>query len=338
MTYGGNPFDGPVGGDPFHAAPGAPPTAPPPGVGSMPEEANTLATLSVVFAFVFAPAGAILGHLAIGQIARSGQRGRDRALAGITLSYFFITAATVSLVVWSTIGPEDSITASTSTPPSAPMTTSSAPPTTEATPSPPPPPPVPTVDPTALPSLLLGVGELQSLLGQPGLEPVWSSEAIGLQPERGGIVDSSCAGAFFKGTPTAYAGNEPLRFLGTDIGVQTTGLLIGQGAAVYPDAPAAQRALTAYLDDWRACTGKTTQTIPADTRRTALTLVFGAPLELGNGMTRVDTDVSPTASGGTWAHVITVRSNVLVDNIFIGVDLGDTPVRVTQAMIDRIPG
>jgi len=88
MTYGGNPFDAPVGGDPFGAAPIGPPTGPPGGVGPAPEEADTLATLSVVFAFVFAPAGAILGHLALGQIARSRQRGRDRALAGITLSYF----------------------------------------------------------------------------------------------------------------------------------------------------------------------------------------------------------------------------------------------------------
>ena len=32
---------------------------------------NTLATLSLVFAFVFAPAGAILGHLGLAQIRRT---------------------------------------------------------------------------------------------------------------------------------------------------------------------------------------------------------------------------------------------------------------------------
>lgn len=67
-------------------------------------ETNTLATLSVVFAFVFAPAGAILGHLALGQILETGERGHDRALVGLTLSYVFITVAVVALVVWAAGG------------------------------------------------------------------------------------------------------------------------------------------------------------------------------------------------------------------------------------------
>jgi hypothetical protein len=58
-----------------------------------------LATLSVVFAFVFAPAGLILGHLGLAQIRRTGQRGRERALVGVTLSYVFITALVVALIV-----------------------------------------------------------------------------------------------------------------------------------------------------------------------------------------------------------------------------------------------
>ena len=58
-----------------------------------------MATLSVVFAFVFAPAGVILGHLALSQIHETGERGRDRALVGVTLSYVFITVAVVALIV-----------------------------------------------------------------------------------------------------------------------------------------------------------------------------------------------------------------------------------------------
>jgi hypothetical protein len=58
-----------------------------------------LATLSVVFAFVFAPAGLILGHLGLAQIRQTGQRGRERALVGVTLSYVFITALVVALIV-----------------------------------------------------------------------------------------------------------------------------------------------------------------------------------------------------------------------------------------------
>jgi hypothetical protein len=119
MTYRG--FDGgsglPAGGDPFGDAPfvadpftvgSAAPTAPRGSAGLTPqrprEETNTLATLSVLFAFVFPPAGAILGHLGLSQIHETGERGRDRALVGITLSYVFITVAVVALVVWSAGG------------------------------------------------------------------------------------------------------------------------------------------------------------------------------------------------------------------------------------------
>ena len=61
------------------------------------QKANTFATLSVVFAFLFAPAGAVLGHLGLAQIRRTGQRGHDRALIGLTLSYAFILIAVAAL-------------------------------------------------------------------------------------------------------------------------------------------------------------------------------------------------------------------------------------------------
>ena len=64
-------------------------------------EMNTLATLSAIFAFVFAPVGAVMGHLALSQIKHLGQRGRDRALVGLTLSYVFILFMIVALIMWS---------------------------------------------------------------------------------------------------------------------------------------------------------------------------------------------------------------------------------------------
>src|SRR5690349_15341479 len=63
-------------------------------------QTNTFATLSLVFAFLFAPVGAVLGHLGLAQIRRTGQRGRDRALVGVTLSYAFIVIALVAVVAW----------------------------------------------------------------------------------------------------------------------------------------------------------------------------------------------------------------------------------------------
>ena len=89
--------------DPFGADPFDPFTGAATGAAEMPapqqQETHTLATLSVVFAFVFAPAGVILGHVALSQIHQTGQRGRDRALVGVTLSYVFITVAVVALIV-----------------------------------------------------------------------------------------------------------------------------------------------------------------------------------------------------------------------------------------------
>jgi hypothetical protein len=70
------------------------------GPGPSDGDAKTLATLSIVFAFVFAPAGAVLGHLALSRIKHRQQPGRDRALIGVTLSYVFILFAIVALLLW----------------------------------------------------------------------------------------------------------------------------------------------------------------------------------------------------------------------------------------------
>ena len=53
-----------------------------------------------MFAFVFAPVGAVLGHLALSEIKLGRQQGRDRALVALTLSYVFILFAVVGLLLW----------------------------------------------------------------------------------------------------------------------------------------------------------------------------------------------------------------------------------------------
>jgi Domain of unknown function (DUF4190) len=110
--YGGGQPD-PFGPDPFGGPPstqgytppltqGIPPTTgsvfPPSGTPS--GEVNTFATLSIVFAFVFAPAGAALAHVALHQIKQHGQRGRERAIVGLTVSYVIIVLAVIALVIW----------------------------------------------------------------------------------------------------------------------------------------------------------------------------------------------------------------------------------------------
>ncbi|WP_434090297.1 DUF4190 domain-containing protein [Micromonospora avicenniae] len=50
---------------------------------------NVMAILSLVFAFVFSPAGIVLGHIAKKQIRRTGEQGDGLATAGLVLSYVF---------------------------------------------------------------------------------------------------------------------------------------------------------------------------------------------------------------------------------------------------------
>ncbi|GAA4695808.1 DUF4190 domain-containing protein [Phytohabitans rumicis] len=56
---------------------------------------NVMAILSLVFAFVFAPVGIVLGHIAKKQIKERGEQGGGLATAGLVLSYIFtgLTAA-----------------------------------------------------------------------------------------------------------------------------------------------------------------------------------------------------------------------------------------------------
>ena len=96
--------------------------------GQRPVEVNTLATLSVVFAFVFAPVGIALGHAALSQIRFRGQAGRDRALVGLIVSYAVSLVAVLVLIVITAAASSDNNPAS--------MTTSTTTTTIPARPSP----------------------------------------------------------------------------------------------------------------------------------------------------------------------------------------------------------
>ncbi|SCL36616.1 protein of unknown function [Micromonospora pallida] len=89
-----------------------PPYAPPPPYGQFgpppPTSGNTnvMAILSLVFAFVFSPAGIVLGHMARKQIRQTHEQGEQLALWGMILSYVFtglyllFCCGWLGLVVW----------------------------------------------------------------------------------------------------------------------------------------------------------------------------------------------------------------------------------------------
>ena len=59
---------------------------------------STLAILAFVLAFVVPLGGVVCGHLALAQIRRTGEPGRELALAGLIVGYV-LTGITVLVVV-----------------------------------------------------------------------------------------------------------------------------------------------------------------------------------------------------------------------------------------------
>lgn len=76
------------------------------GPGPGPRGTNVLAILSLVFAFVFAPAGIVCGHLAKRQIRQTGEDGDQLANWGLVLSYIFtaigllVCCGWIGLAIW----------------------------------------------------------------------------------------------------------------------------------------------------------------------------------------------------------------------------------------------
>lgn len=76
--------------------PGVPPMIPAPVYVSVPPT-NGMAIAALILAFVFFPLGIILGHMARGQIKRSGEGGRGLATAALILGYLQL-AVTVMVI------------------------------------------------------------------------------------------------------------------------------------------------------------------------------------------------------------------------------------------------
>jgi hypothetical protein len=70
------------------------------GEGASVARTNPLAVASLVSAFFVPIAAIVLGHLALGQITRSGEQGRGLAVAGLVLGYGAI-ALLAALVIGS---------------------------------------------------------------------------------------------------------------------------------------------------------------------------------------------------------------------------------------------
>jgi eukaryotic-like serine/threonine-protein kinase len=271
--WGRDPFGGSAfGSDPFSAEPASapPPATTPPSSDARPT--NTLATLSVIFAFVFAPAGAALGHLGLHQINRTGERGRQRAVAGIALSYTIITITVIALVVWTATG--DDPTSSTA----APMPkTIAAHPTRAATPTTtssgtatwtpiglPAAMPGRTVGAGDLPAVLLGIEQINAILTGSGAgRASWSdlaaqpaTTALVTSPGLQGTVDpADCAPTMITGSEADYrdSGYQAVYSVTMTEPGSAGAQAVTQTVLAFPDADSAQQALGGVMRNVQRC-------------------------------------------------------------------------------------
>jgi hypothetical protein len=87
--YGQQPYSG----QPYSGQPYPPPYAPV-------TSTNTMAILALVFAFIFAPASIVLGHIAKKQIRQTGEQGDGLATAGLWLGYIFTGLYVAFCALW----------------------------------------------------------------------------------------------------------------------------------------------------------------------------------------------------------------------------------------------
>ena len=291
------------------------------------DETNVLATLSVVFAFVLAPVGAILGHLGLSQIRNTGQKGRDRALVGVTLSYVFITVAVVALIVGATLTDDSPTRVAVGTSPTAPSTIT--------------PPPPPTVAPTALEALLPSLDDAKNITGDQDLTVKQTYRQITRDPNNGSIDRPECWAVFDEGAPDGYnvpaiAGFFSIEYL--DVHSATNTWQAEQGVAAFHDAAAAQAQLASLQSQWRQCGGSTlTATISGYTVKTAMSV----PADAGNGITTID--LSTLGLPLPVARAIAAKNNVVVDVLTSssGADidrLRQVALTITNSILAKIPG
>ncbi|MDM4142704.1 MULTISPECIES: sensor domain-containing protein [Mycobacterium] len=279
---------------PAQPPPYTPPYTPPPAPPPYRPPVNTLATLSLVFAFLFAPAGAILGHLGLAQIRRTGELGRDRALVGVTLSYIFISLAVVALAGWATLA------GSTSPHRTSPASSTAAGP------------PPPTVPPETIATLLPGLDALRNITGDANLDvgPTWNSP--GRSPDDGSIDRPECWESIAAGSPDAYApgtlaGYHAGEF--TDTRSMLKSMQVIQGVAAFRDPGAAQGQLATLLSGWHKC-GESTVTVSAPGGQ-PIPMSVSAPADAGNGITTLD--LTPKGIQVRSARAIAAKANVVID-------------------------
>ncbi|SOX52670.1 Serine/threonine-protein kinase, partial [Mycobacterium ahvazicum] len=293
---------------------------------------NTFATLSLVFAFVFAPLGALLGHLGLAQIRRTGELGRDRALFGLSLSYAFITLTVVALIGWVTLS-----TLSGSRP------QQTAAPAIPAPPGPPAePPPAPKVAPDDVIRLLPKLDALKSLTNDQNLEAGQTWDRPSKSDTDATIDRPQCWGAVMPGAPEAYDLKAMLRYRAeafADTQPLLKSIQVIQAVMAFRDSPTAKTQGTKLVDGWRDCGGAPV-TLTARGGPT-YTLSLSPPADAGNGITTMD--LAPKGLKVRFVRAAAAKANVVVDLYVVSLGTTDasgprqTAVSIVNYVLNKIP-
>ena len=321
--FGRNPFSyDPLGRVPIEPPPAEPLDFPEPP--APPRRVNAYATLSLLYAFVFPPAGAILGHLALARIRRTGEAGRARAQVGLMLSYAFITVAIIALAGWASLAVVGSNRAHRTAAPTTARDT----------------PPPPTVAPADLTRLLPGVTDVKKLTGDQNLvsEQAWDHIAKG---DRQGTLDRpECWGSIGAGTPDAYNVEAVFGYHASEFSdTRDNSMQIIAGVAAFRDVDAAQNQMTQLLSGWRQCGGANLKlALPS-----GQTLIFslGAPTDAGNGITTLDVETKGLRRS---VRAIAAKANVITDlNVSYSASAAPTDrakqvTAIANYILGKIPG
>lgn len=221
----------------------------------------------------------------------------------------------------------DSAGAASTTPSPSPSPTT----TTTTTPQPPP------VDKAALPGLLPSLDELKTITGNPSLitGPVFNAVETP-NPGEQTFEPADCVSSFNAGAPPAYQNSGYLAFHGASQAQSPTpSLMLGEAVATFHTAEAAQKALAAYIEQWRRCaTKRFTWNFVSQGQQSQWTL--GQPVDAGGGVTslRNVNDNSPV----TVTRAIAAKNNVLVDVQIMGSGLTEQNITIANRILERIPG
>jgi hypothetical protein len=317
--------------DPLGRVPSGPPAEPPEELPELaeppsPPRVNTFATLSLVYAFVFAPAGAILGHLGLAQIRRTGQDGRQRALAGLTLSYVVITLSVVGLVAWAAVGASSH---RATTPANAPS----------AAPAP------ATVAPNDLARLLPGLADVRNLTRDNNLAAGQTWDHADKRDRKGTIDRDECWESIDPGSSDAYNVEAVFGYRASEFSDHRdpqNPLQVVTGVAAFRDESATQTQLANLLSGWRQCGGSDVKmTLPS---AQALTFSVGLPTDAGNGITTMEVATKGLVPRH-FVRAVAAKANVVIDlNLSYVASSGSTTDRPQQAaalanfVLQKIPG